>query len=72
MEGSVPIFKHKLEPLGLDVPPAGECSFEEIVCRKTIAQKNGNRNYCTNFSIYRELLCILRAYEAEEKVWLTW
>lgn len=33
MEGSVPIFKHKLVPLGLDVLPAGECSFEEIVER---------------------------------------
>jgi 5-methyltetrahydrofolate--homocysteine methyltransferase len=31
MDASVPIFKQKLGPLGLDVPPAGECTFEELV-----------------------------------------
>ena len=31
MDATVPIFKQKLGPLGLDVPPAGEHSFEELV-----------------------------------------
>ena len=30
MDASVPIFQQKLEPLGLDVAPAGECGFEEL------------------------------------------
>ncbi len=30
MDASVPIFLQKLEPLGLDVAPAGECGFEEL------------------------------------------
>ena len=31
MDASVPIFKQKLGPLGLDVSPAGECTFEEAI-----------------------------------------
>lgn len=31
MDASVPIFERKLGPLGRDVPPAGEHSFEELV-----------------------------------------
>ena len=31
MDASVPIFQQKLGPLGLDVPPAGEHTFEELV-----------------------------------------
>ena len=30
MDASVPIFRQVLEPLGLDVAPAGECGFEEL------------------------------------------
>ena len=30
MDASVPIFQQRLEPLGLDVAPAGECGFEEL------------------------------------------
>lgn len=30
MDASVPIFQQKLEPLGLDVAPAGDCGFEEL------------------------------------------
>ena len=30
MDASVPIFQRTLTPLGLDVPPAGECGFEEL------------------------------------------
>lgn len=30
MDASVPIFRQRLGPLGLDVPPAGETRFEEI------------------------------------------
>lgn len=30
MDASVPIFRQKLGPLGLDVPPTGETAFEEI------------------------------------------
>lgn len=31
MDASVPIFRQTLAPLGLDVPPAGETPFEELV-----------------------------------------
>lgn len=31
MDAAVPIFQLTLGPLGLDVPPAGECSFEAVV-----------------------------------------
>lgn len=31
MDATVPIFTQKLGPLGLDVPPAGEHTFEELV-----------------------------------------
>lgn len=31
MDASVPIFQQTLGPLGLDVPPAGETGFEELV-----------------------------------------
>lgn len=31
MDASVPIFRQTLGPLGLDVPPAGETKFEELV-----------------------------------------
>ena len=30
MDASVPIFQQTLNPLGLDVPPAGEMDFEEL------------------------------------------
>lgn len=30
MDASVPLFQQQLEPLGLDVVPAGECGFEEL------------------------------------------
>lgn len=31
MDASVPIFRQRLGPLGLDVPPTGETTFEEIL-----------------------------------------
>ena len=31
MDASVPIMKQMLGPLGLDIPPAGETAFEELV-----------------------------------------
>ena len=43
MDASVPIFRQVLEPLGLDVPPAGETPFEELTaaCRQRLTPKDG-------------------------------
>lgn len=42
MDASVPIFDQMLGPLGLDIPPAGETPFEELVSRYCERLEKGN------------------------------
>ena len=75
MDASVPIFEHLLGPLGLDVPPAGECRFEEIV-EAYRARLTGNRgavhiNCMLTMSECRAAM--LAAVEADcGPVWVSW
>lgn len=41
MDASVPIFRQVLEPLGLDVAPAGECGFEELAAAYRVRLEPG-------------------------------
>ncbi len=41
MDASVPIFRQTLAPLGLDVPPAGESGFEELVAAYRVRLEPG-------------------------------
>ena len=41
MDTSVPLFRQRLEPLGLDVPPAGECGFEELAAAYRVRLEPG-------------------------------
>lgn len=41
MDASVPIFQQKLEPLGLDVAPAGACGFEELAAAYRVRLEPG-------------------------------
>lgn len=41
MDASVPIFRRRLGPLGLDVPPLGECGFEELAAAYRVRLEPG-------------------------------
>lgn len=41
MDASVPIFQQRLGPLGLDVPPLGECGFEELAAAYRVRLEPG-------------------------------
>ena len=41
MEAFVPIFRQTVGPLGLDVPPLGECGFEELAAAYQVRLEPG-------------------------------
>ena len=41
MDASVPIFRQRLGPLGLDVPPTGACGFEELAAAYRVRLEQG-------------------------------
>jgi len=75
MDASVPIFEHKLGPLGLDVPPAGEHSFEEIVAayRTRLTGSTGAVHVNCMFTMAECRAAILAAGECGcGPVWVSW
>ena len=75
MDASVPIFEHLLGPLGLDVPPAGEHSFEEIVAayRAKLGEGGGAVHVNCMFAMAECRAAILAAGEAGcGPVWVSW
>ena len=75
MDASVPIFEHKLGPLGLDVPPAGEHSFEEIVAdyRTRLTGSTGAVHVNCMFTMAECRAAILAAGESGcGPVWVSW
>lgn len=75
MDASVPIFEHKLGPLGLDVPPAGEHSFEEIVSayRARLTGNGGAVHINCMFTMAECRAAILAAGECGcGPLWVSW
>lgn len=75
MDASVPIFDGMLGPLGLDIPPAGETSFEELVTlyrqRLTGEEKTLHINCMTTMSECRA--AILAVKEGSGcPFWVSW
>ena len=66
MDASVPIFEHLLGPLGWDVPPAGEHSFEEIVAdyRARLGEGGGAVHINCMFTMAESRAALLAAAEA--------
>lgn len=75
MDASVPIFEHLLGPLGWDVPPAGEHSFEEIVAdyRARLGEGGGAVHINCMFTMAESRAAMLAAGEAGcGPVWVSW
>ena len=75
MDASVPIFEHLLGPLGWDVPPAGEHSFEEIVAdyRARLGEGGGAVHVNCMFTMAESRAAMLAAGEAGcGPVWVSW
>ena len=74
MDASVPIFDQMLGPLGLDIPPAGETSFEELVelyrQRLTEGEETIHINCMTTMAECRA--AILAVQEAKRPFWVSW
>lgn len=75
MDAPVPIFQQTLGPLGLDVTPAGECAFEELVeaYRARIFAKEGPAHINCMFSMAECRAAILAAEEQGlGPLWVSW
>ena len=75
MDAPVPIFEQTLGPLGLDVTPAGDCAFEELVeaYRARLFAKEGPVHINCMFGIAECRAAILAAGEQGlGPVWVSW
>lgn len=75
MDASVPIFERMIGPLGLDVPPAGEHSFEELVekYRELLAGVRGPVHINCMMTMSECRAAILAAGESGcGPVWVSW
>ena len=75
MDASVPIFQQTLTSLGLDVPPAGETSFEELVAeyRTRLKPGLGPVHICGMTNMAECRAALIAAREAEcAPVWTSW
>ena len=74
MDASVPIFEQMLGPLGLDIPPAGETPFEELVSRYCERLEKGSGpihiNCMTTMAECRA--AILAVQEVRRPFWVSW
>lgn len=75
MDASVPIFQQRLGPLGLDVPPAGETGFEELVAEYR-AQMGGGQGPVQIMGMTAMAECRAALVAAREAgrapVWVSW
>lgn len=75
MDAAVPIFEQVLGPLGLDVTPAGECGFEEIVSayqsRMTAHGGAAHINAMTTMAEARAAMLAARERGCGE-LWVSW
>ena len=75
MDASVPLFKQTLGPLGLDVPPMGETSFEELVAeyRTRLAPGEGPVHLAGMTAMAECRAALIAAREADCcPVWVGW
>ncbi len=75
MDASVPIFTQKLGPLGLDVPPAGAHTFEELVAeyRSRLADGGGAVHINCMLTMAECRAAILAAGESGcGPLWVSW
>lgn len=74
MDPSVPIFEQTLGPLGLDVPPAGEARFEELVTAYRERLRPGGALHINCMTTMAECrAALLAAQEAGcAPVWVSW
>ena len=75
MDASVPIFERMIGPLGLDVPPAGEHTFEELVekYRELLSGTSGTVHINCMMTMSECRAAILAAGECGcGPVWVSW
>ena len=75
MDASVPTFKQTLGPLGLDVPPMGETSFETLVSeyRARLVQGQGPVHLAGMTTMAECRAALMAAREADcSPVWVSW
>ena len=75
MDASVPIFQQTLGPLGLDVPPAGETIFEELVAeyRTRLQLGRGPVHICGMTTMAECRAALIAARETGcGPVWVSW
>lgn len=75
MDASVPIFQQTLGSLGLDLPPAGETRFEELVAeyRARLRPGLGPVHICGMANMAECRAAVIAAREADcAPVWISW
>lgn len=74
MDAPVPIVRQQLGPLGLDIVPAGECGFEELVeaYRARLTECEGAIHINCMISMAECRAAILAAGERGCPIWVSW